>query len=283
MEPTTNTSGPTLRDGSTLYYSFLFAEPAARERVIETLKLINVISTTLYDVSESQVAEKKIHWWHEELARLSKRTARHPAVVAVQEHLHSPNAVKACLSILSAAANERYSPMASEQDWQEMLIADYGARLSLVDHALGNNKPAAANQAAALGLGQTHRLSTLATRLQYGYSVFSDEHFAQFKITPEQLLNDQAKGAPLIHSALTQATTTLTQALTEMRSDKSQLHASLPIHIMTELRASQVNLWLKQKPNLLRESITLTPLRKFFITYRCKRRFTKLTNTAAHS
>lgn len=273
METAATKSSPTLRDGSTLYYSLLFAEPAARARVGKTLNLIKVISTTLYDVSESQVAEKKIHWWHEELARLSKRAARHPACVDAQAHLHSPVAVKACLSILSAAANERYSPLVSESDLDEMVIADYGARLSLIQLALNDDESAQKYDTAALGLGQMHRLGSLSERLQRGYSVFSDEHYAQHDTSPERLSSDNDNANPLITSAITQANSTLNQALSELRNDANRSLTTLPVKIMTELRWSQANLWQKKQPNLLRESITLTPLRKFFITYRSKRRY----------
>jgi len=283
VEQITNTSSSTLRDGSTLYYSLLFLETAQRDRVARTLALIKVISTTLYDVSEPQVAEKKIHWWHEELARLSKQSARHPACVDVQEYLNHVTAVNALLRLLSTAANERYSPITSESDWQEMLVADYGARIALIDHALGNKESVKQHDSVPLGLGQMHRLSSLAERLHNGYSVFSDERYAQYELTPAQLLSDHAKGDALIQSELTQTRTTLTQALQEQRNSENRLNGSLLIQIMTELRLSQVNVWIRRKPDLLRESITLTPLRKFFITYRTKRRFTKSSNAAIPS
>lgn len=282
------------KEGSSLYYSLLFAQHEARARVLPTLQLIRTISTTLYEVSEPTIAEKKIHWWHEELARMAKRSARHPACVAVQDYLHRPDAVNACLRILSAAASERYSPLATNAELHEMIEADYGARIQLVEKALSvaaqtaeqhvinmrkldapSSKPDALQNcsAGALGLGQMHRLSTLAQRLQQGYSVFSDEQYAQFKITPEQLLNEPTMGAALLNDTVEQAGNLLDQAISDLNAEKSQTSDSLPMRTMLQLRLAQANLWRKKRPDLLHEYITVTPVRKFFIAYRCKRRF----------
>jgi len=192
-----------LREGSTLYYSLLFLEPKARECVANTLKLVSVISTTLYDVTEPQVAEKKIHWWHEELERLTKRSARHPACVTVQEYLHTPDAAKALLNVLSAAATERYTPPATEQSLNDMLISDYAARLSLIELSATHSNPVQNHELTAQALGKMHRLCTFSDRLQHGYSVLSDEYYKQFETAPEQLLNDQTAVTKL-HSSIEQ-------------------------------------------------------------------------------
>jgi len=306
-------------EGSSLYYSLLFAEPDARVRVWQTLQLVNTVSTTLNDVSEPTIAEKKIHWWHEELARLAQQSARHPACVAVQGFLHRPDAANALVSILSTAATERYSPLATNTELHEMLVADYGARLTLVEKALagtvtsGNGdaivmyhadalhknhanalqnklantsnpdqsdaatKPSTGalqkKDAAAFGLGQVHRLSTLTHRLNQGYSVFSDEQYAEHNTTPEQLLNNPEKRREMLSTAIEQGIDTLNQAIDELGANRATTIASLPIQTMTRLRLSQLKLWQKKKPDLLREYIALTPIRKFIIAYRCKRRF----------
>lgn len=271
MDATTKISEPTLRDGSTHYYSLLFADPAARERVIKTLNLVNVISTTLFDVTEPQVAEKKIHWWHEELARMSKRTARHPACVAAQEHLSGQNAVNACLSILSAAANERYTPPASEQDLSDMLTADYNARLFLMSHSLDAQFPATKFDTTAYGLGLMHRLSTLNERLRNGYAVFGDELYNRFNLTPEDLLRKKNDSEALIGAAIDMTYNSMSEAMSALK--QSHPEALLPVRILSELRHSQSKLWQKRKPDLLNEYIALTPIRKFFIAYQCKRKY----------
>jgi len=266
----------------------LYAEPAAQVRTYNTLSLIKTISTTLFDVSEPQVAEKKIHWWHEELERLANRSARHPDCVAVQDYLNSKQAANSLLSILSAAANERYSPLSSDHDLNEMIVADYAARLSLLDHVQTleaaekslETAPEKTMNTVALGLGQMHRLCTLAERLQHGYAVYSNENYTRYDATPEQLhknkINtDKSSAGAIINAAIEQTSHALTQSVEELRSEQHPSPASMPVHIMSELRLAQIRLWQKKKPDLLHEYMALTPLRKFFIANRCKRKFAK--------
>lgn len=239
----------------------------------QTLQLIDAISTTLYEVTEPTVAEKKIHWWHEELARMASQTARHPACVAVQSYLHRPDAVNACVSILSAAATERYTPPATDNELDEMISADYGARLKLVERTLSEHIQPCSQHELALGLGHTHRLASLSQRLQHGYAVFSDERFTQFQTTPEQLLKAEHDDNTLVASAVEQTSQTWVRAIDEFSRTEKSSHASLPVIVTAYLRQSQVNLWRKRRPNLQREYVTITPIRKFLIAYRCKRRF----------
>jgi len=302
-------------EGSALYYALLYVEQPVSTRAIETLHFIQTLSTTLHDVSEGQVAEKKIHWWHEELARLSKQQSRHPAGIAVQTYLHHQTSIAAGLQILSAAASERYTPCATESELTDMILADYRARLALLDTALDashatsanvneqhGNKPISfhsktmvqdnsrsatssqKNDAIALGLGRFDRLNSLINRLRHGYSVFSDERYQERSLTPEDLLKHAAPDSTLTkdvqdnvrallsiavsdtHSALKSAT----DSIAAMRKSEA---TSLPVQILCQIRYAQVKLWKKRHPNLLNESVTLTPLRKFFIAYRAKRRF----------
>lgn len=274
MDKPATAEAASLRDGSTLYYSLMYCEAPVRERVVKALHLIHVISTTLYEVSEPAVAEKKIHWWHEELERLAKQQARHPACVNVQEHLHKADAVNALVRILSAASNERYTPAATDQELHEMISADYASRLLLIDACFGENTPVHC-PATALALGQTHRLTTLGTRFQHGYAVFSDESYAELKTTPERLGKDMESRNTLLASMINKASHALSDASAENRTLQPRTGSVLPVQIMVELRSAQLKLWKKKQPDLLNEYLTLTPLRKYFIAYRTKRRFAK--------
>jgi len=302
-------------DGSTLYYALLFVEQALSIRFLETLQFTQTLSNTLIDVSEGQVAEKKIHWWHEELSRLSKQQSRHPDAICVQTYLHSNSSIAASLAILSAAAAERYSPFASEQALNDSIIADYGARLALFEAAMDSppdsntrtplphgdkaisfhTKPGPVGEGnsarvqtkselIAHSLGQFDRLNTLAKRLRCGYSVFSDERYEQYKLTPDDLLNhamqqsdkktdSQQNVRTLLDSAVTDAHSSIEKAINRIAELRTTEPTNLTVDILCQIRFAQLKLWKKRKPNLLIESVTLTPIRKFFIAYRCKRRF----------
>ncbi len=295
-------------EGTALYYALLYSDQIASQRAVATLHYIKTISTTLFDVSEPQVAEKKIHWWHEELAHIAKQQARHPACVEVQGFLHTNEMVKAGLCVLSAAATERYNAFATEQELQTSVLDDYTARIHLFENALSASLESLNAQAQrqpqdlsektiqfhtkeqlsdaastmqnplALGLALFDRLNNLPMRLRAGFSVFSDERYAQFGTSPEELLRSADKATDLSSAARQNAQALIEQSIVEAFNelDTAPLKdTSLPIQILSQIRQSQLKLWMKRKPDLLTESISLTPVRKFIAAYRCKRRFAK--------
>jgi len=116
--------------GSSLYYSLLWTDESARARYVNRLHLIQALNSTLDDVQDPQVAQKKIHWWHEEIERMISTEARHPATKACQSDIpHDKEAAlelhtlvsSACLAILSSVSNVRYTPPATDDERNEQL------------------------------------------------------------------------------------------------------------------------------------------------------------------
>ncbi|ASJ75226.1 hypothetical protein [Granulosicoccus antarcticus] len=198
--------------GSTLHYSLLWTEPAARQRFIERLELVHALGTTLEAVHEPQVAERKIHWWHEELQRMSEGSARHPAAQACQSSLVLSNnpswpadqnneadqtaidahpALNACLNIVSAASTMRFTPPSSEKEANALLEKNYLARMALLAHALSDNIDdldlPGHSSLAALALGKFEQLSRLPHLIHRGQAVFSDQLYKQHAIRPTDL------------------------------------------------------------------------------------------------
>lgn len=202
----------TIRDGSTLYYSLLWTSPAARQRFIERLELVQALSSTLEGVHEPQVAERKIHWWHEELQRMVEGTARHPAAQACQSSLlvidnppwatlqnnqagvasvtDNP-ALNACLNIVSAAATMRFTPPVTDADANTLLEQSYLARLALLAHALSDDVDdlnlQRHSRIAARALGKHEQLSRLPQLIHRGQAVFSDALYKKNAIRPSDL------------------------------------------------------------------------------------------------
>jgi len=295
------------RDGSSAYYALLDCNTEQQTRVIDTLAFIDELSNTLIRVSDPQVAEKKIHWWHEEIARFARGNSAHPACVSVQAFLGNKTNANACISMLSASASERFSPSDTDTALAEQIQADYRARLILVSNALTDLNATSEHEIPddlALGLGLWHRLQTLPNRLVHGYQVFSDEMYKKHDVLPadliklmniattEQIEGDsstvglskadtsnaelEARTEQLLFSAQQQATSALTTACSNGALHHSNLGIHcLPVAIYAALRQRQLLLWQKKRPNLLKESISLTPIRKFFIKRRCQKTFLK--------
>lgn len=300
-----------LREGSSLYYSLLWTEPLQKIRVLNRLALIQAIGATLHDVQEPQVAERKIHWWHEELSRLLHGESRHPAAQACQSELnHSESAQQALLEILSVASEERFKAASTPTEAQQLITRDFSARLALLAHALSNDKRDLEQNTdiapAALALGTHEKLSKLPSLIHRGMPVFSDETYRQFKLQPTDLsqhirlskavesqndhesntiaagpesalqgipvVTEKPERAALLHHAVVQCLHDFDIAIaSDEIRSRFKSGPYLPIWRLLILRQAQLSLWSKKQPDLLRERMSLTPLSKLYKAWRHRR------------
>lgn len=293
-----------IREGSSLYYSLLWTNPESRQRFCNSLNLINTLSTTLDDIQEPQIAEKKIHWWHEELQRLRDGAARHPATQAYQSELLGIDAAQtACLSIISAASTQRFTPAESETVSHRLLLQSYQPKLALLAHALSQDthdlQAGLHPDSIAMAFARYEQLSRLPALLHRSQAVFSAELYKRFNVQPTDLAKhiptnslsdtpDEDPAEPSLHSlkripivtdnpgrhqllshVIEQTLETFTHAINsrevESRYRRDKL---LPLWRMLILRQRQMIVWQKKQPDLLRERMTLTPLHKLFYAWR---------------
>ena len=191
----------TVEQGSSLYYCLLWTDTDARERFIRRLNLVQALSTTLNDVQEHQVAEKKIHWWHEELQRMCEGSARHPSTKACQDDaalltkqypdLAENPFMTGCLSLLSSTSTTRFTPPQTISERQSQLVENFQSRLALLSHALSESvedlEVATHPEQAAEALGKHDQLSRLPSLIHRGHPVFSDETYKSHNVNPNDL------------------------------------------------------------------------------------------------
>lgn len=283
-----------IREGSSLYYSLLWTEAEPKQRFCERLSLIRSLTTTLDDVQEPQVAEKKIHWWHEELQRLHQGEARHPSTTANQPQLTGLDAaLNASLDIVSVASTQRFTPTATEEESDAHLVRSYGAKLALLCHALSDDVQTLAtdqqSEKAALAFGLHDQLVRLPSLIHRGMPVFSDELYKQFSTQPQELakhirvadspalnnipiVTESTGRRELISHAIERAQKAFEEAVNDTPTQQRYRHDTLiPIWRLLVLRKKQLDLWQARKPDLLRETMTLTPIAKLYNAWKNKR------------
>ena len=279
----------TPHDGSSLYYSLLWTPPFAKDNFLRRLTLIHALASSLDEVQEPTVAEKKIHWWHEELERLAKSTPRHPACEENREWLGgNQTAIRHCLSILSSAASTRYTQSQTDEEARQLLLASFKSRLALLSDALQDPQPRPGQQAGsakrealsnqtlqsdelALAFATHENLYRLPYFLHRGFAVFSDETYERHSVTPKTLTTDGSE--TLLEEAITHSLAFFDQAFAnESTRSEFQKPAQLPLWRLAKLRAAQLKLWQRQGTRLISERATLTPVRKLYIAWRHRRR-----------
>lgn len=299
---------PWPQPGSTLYYSLLHCEKAALTRTHRTLELVRTLCQVLDNVSEPAVAEQKVHWWHEELARLggpvSLEGPRHPSCQRFLGGLELDDYpaklpgwwMSRLLAILSANSNERFAPALDFDAFETRIYDDYRARLELLGAAISGVAPLTSRvssdspaeefqlpQNLVTGLGICHRLRTFRDLYSGGNPVWPDKLYEQFELPSESLHDEKYRDSLLsLFGELRQrAYNILEQGLSEawqMREMHSAANPAANQAILTaaELRHAQLRLWKRKPPDLLRQYRGLTPFKKSLLLWRCQRRLARM-------
>jgi len=205
-------------EGSTAYYALRHYHDTDIDRLHRTLTLSNSIGQCLLEVKDPSVAEKKIHWWHEELERLFKTEPRHPATQGYKPVFQTlppadrELAGQCLLAVLSCHSDERFKNAVTDDEFQQRLIRNYRARLVLVSLACSDKqvvnindngdgafaiKPPAVKPPTtdcldplATGLALTHRLANFHGLFYAGMPVWPDSLYDTYQLTPDQLSRD---------------------------------------------------------------------------------------------
>lgn len=272
------------RDGSTLHYATLRMETDARDRLLRTLNLTNTVSASLLGVQEAQVAQTKLQWWNDEIGRLAHNEPRHPATKHCALWFANHQSAQTQLTnILDAATAARFDAPSDDAGWLELVQRDYGARLELIHCALGKTSRIDMN-AMALSAAWIDILRTLPSRIHHDQIAFTPSLYQRFDLSRQVLQkhvrvagrgtsNDkdtnQSALNELLQSAIADALAATDAALSSdsyqtLRKDTN----TRALCVWFQLRRVQLALWQSEKPNLMRETMTLTPLRKWFIAFR---------------
>ncbi len=273
--PARSTTQPS--DGSTLYYALLKVDSTKRDQMLDLLALCKTLAGTLHDVREVTVAEKKLHWWHEEIERLHDQsgtnTARHPATSAVTA-LVKYYAIEAesWYAILRSNNDEKFINAENNETFITRLTTDYGARISLCCQLL-DDAQLPAQQDWATGLGLFDRLSRFRHLHGLGYPVLPDSDYAAVGIEPAQIYEPtkQNQVQRLFKPRINDARNHLQIAVKSLEQSDNFTAAMLPFLTLGRLRLKQLNLWVTQDVRPSERYVTLTPLRKAWISYRTRK------------
>ncbi len=272
------------REGSTLHYTILRLPHNVRHRVLRTLALTDTIASCLIGVREAPVVQTKLQWWSDEIGRLANNEARHPMTQSCADWLGADANTQTHLNtVLDAATAARFEALEEDLDWLSVVQRDYSARLYLLHTAL-SDAPAPNFDTFALSAAWVDILGTLPRRIHHDQIAFPPSLYERFSITREQLLKHiRVEGKP-VPAATEDSAMAINQLLQAGISEgvsaadatlASDTHKTLrrdentrALTIWLHLRRAQLRLWQQKEPNLLRETITITPLRKWFIAFR---------------
>jgi phytoene synthase len=83
MTPEQYCEQKTARSGSSFYYSFLFLPAEQRRAIMALYAFCREVDDVVDDCAEAAVAQAKLGWWREEIARLYEGAPQHPVTRAL--------------------------------------------------------------------------------------------------------------------------------------------------------------------------------------------------------
>ena len=281
-ETTTESSDMTAKPvqataGSSTYYALLRTPEKLRQELLDLLQLCHSLASSLHEVSEPEVAQKKIHWWHEEIQRLFDGQPRHPDTQRLMPALDSITYEQSLfLSILEANNSEKFENSKDSKSFHQRLEKDYGVRLKLSLALMSarslDSEPVTLStdrhRQWSLALGLTDRLTHFRLLYDYGYPVFPTASYDAYGLKPEDIAKPECEQQTLafMQQQLTDTTDALRTVLADAGDDMPRAFT-----VYAQLKLAQLTLWQKKSVNPHRTYIMLTPLKKAWLALTSRR------------
>jgi phytoene synthase len=91
MTPAQYCQNKAARSGSSFYYSFLFLPAAQKSAITALYAFCREVDDVVDECSDPAVARQKLQWWRDEIGRLFAGNPQHPVTQALVEHVERYN------------------------------------------------------------------------------------------------------------------------------------------------------------------------------------------------
>lgn len=268
------------RPGSSLYQALRCTPRAQRAPLRLWLCWWHEVSSIPLEVSDANVAEQKLRWWHEEVQRGLSGTAQHPlmrdylAMPAMESPFSWPEPAlwtQQLEGLIQLVHQTRWLDDAALQRHNRMTT---GAAAEGAACILGACSMQARSVASLLGVGlrQSHQLARLGLDARHGWVNVPINVLQTHDVKAHQLSKPDAEIAPpgwplLQHHLIEQARASLEQGLEGAGKLSSAEFASmLPLRILAHIHLAQLDAISKMGHRILHERVILTPLHKWWIS-----------------
>lgn len=263
--------------GSSLYYSIYYA-PRPLQPALHALHAFRQAVTEIpRHVQDRGVANTKLNWWHDELARAYEGTAQHPIGKAISHSLLPLHPVpqETLQQLITAVQTDLdYGLYANFRELSDYCHRTGGAiiELSVAICAAGETPPAEFAHDLGMGFQLFELLRNVRHDLDAGRLYIPETDMQELKVTQADLLKRRMSEPikQLLELQADRIDDFFTQALNKLPAQHRQRQrsgivlAQLYLTQLAEIRAADLP--------LLERSIHLTPTRKLWLAWRTARR-----------
>jgi phytoene synthase len=263
--------------GTSLYYSLLFLPETQRQAITALYAYQKEISDTVAECADISVAQTKLHWWQEEIARLFAGHPRHPVTQSLVHPIRTHELSQEFFLTVVEGANRDLGQFTypSFQILTSYCYQVAGIISLMATEIYGYRDPRTRKYAEHLGIALqlTRILRNIRQDADRGRIYLPQDELIPFKVSTEDILTGSGDSKSMSALFAHQANRTrqyFRSALAELsehdyysqRAGLTQIALCLGILDAIEEDGYQ----------LLQQRTELTPLRKLWIAWRTSRR-----------
>lgn len=258
--------------GSSFYYSFLFLPPERRRAITALYAYCREVDDIVDEVTDVGVAQRKLAWWGEEIARLYAGDPQHPVTRALAPHLAAFGLRREdLLLVLEGMAMDlrqnRYLDFAALARYCHHVAGVVGEMAAGI---FGASSPQTYEYARKLGLALqlTNIVRDVGEDARRGRVYLPLEDLQHFGVKVGDLLEGRyVEGyLPLMQHQAQRARAAYAEALAALPD--ADRRAQRPGLIMGAIYATLLDEIERDGFRVLHQRIALTPLRKLWIAWR---------------
>ncbi|PCJ31294.1 MAG: squalene synthase HpnD [Gammaproteobacteria bacterium] len=263
------------KSGSSFYYSFRFLPPVQRQAIIALYAFCREVDDAVDETSDATVARAQLDWWREEVQRTFKNEATHPVGKALQIALENFDLHEEYfVEIIDGMAMDL--EQFSYADFSQLALYCHRAAsvvglLSVEIFGYKDRKTLKYAENLGMALQLTNIIRDVREDAQRGRIYLPLNELEQFNVNPDDLL--ALKSTPefieLLKFQTTRAKQYYQQAMEVLpTTDRYSQRTGL---IMAAIYEATLNEIEKDNFQVMKQRISLTPLKKLWIAWRTAR------------
>jgi phytoene synthase len=260
------------RSGSSFYYSFLFLPPEQRRAITALYAYCREVDDVVDESSDPVVAQSKLAWWRQEIGHLYAGSPQHPVTRALQPHLAAFAITRErLLDVLTGMEMDlmqtRYLDYLSLARYCH-LVAGVVGELSARIFGLTDDRTLQYARKLGLALQLVNVIRDIGEDARRGRLYLPLDDLKRFGVKVDDLLASHYVDGylPLMRFQAQRARSTYREAL-DLLPD-ADWRAQRPGLIMGAIYAELLAELERDGFPVLHQRVSLTPLRKLWITWR---------------
>lgn len=262
------------QSGSSFYYSFRLLPPPRRRAITALYAFCREVDDVVDDMHDPAVAQMKLAWWRQEIARAYAGGAQHPVALALQPVVHAFALPQAELQEIIDGmqidlAQTRYPDFVALSAYCHKVAGVVGTLSAAI---FGYENPATLGYAHDLGIAfqLTNIVRDVGEDARRGRIYLPQDELARFKVAPSQILRADASGGfrDLMAFEVTRAIEWYERALAQLPAvDRKRQRTGIAMAAIYRTLLDEI---VRDGYRVLDRRIALTPLRKLWIAWRAR-------------